>query len=162
MAVSLAIAAAVVGRGAQSILALVINLKGSQWRTIGIGAIATTARVAVALAVTFAWTLPVGVAIGSRPRLARRLQPLVQIAASVPATALFPVLLLVLLRSGGGLGVSSIVLMLLGTQWYVLFNVIAGASALPRDLQEAVVLMQIRGLTKWRTFIIPGILSVPS
>ncbi len=155
--VALTLAALVVARGAQSIVALVINLKGSQWRTIGIGAIATTARVALALAVTFAWTLPVGVAIGSRPRLARRLQPLVQIAASVPATALFPVLLLLLLRSGGGLGISSIVLMLLGTQWYVLFNVIAGASALPRDLQEAVVLMQIRGLTKWRTFLIPGI-----
>ena len=156
-AVGVAITVVIIVGGARSMLALVINLKGSQWGTIGIGAIATTLRVALALAVTFAWTLPVGVAIGSRPRLARRLQPLVQIAASVPATALFPVLLLVLLRSGGGLGVSSVVLMLLGTQWYVLFNVIAGASALPRDLQEAVVLMQIRGLTKWRTFLIPGI-----
>ncbi len=152
-----AVVLVVVARGAASILALVINLDAGQWRTIGIGALATTARVAVALGITFAWTLPVGVAIGLRPQLARRVQPLVQIAASVPATALFPVLLLVLLRSGGGLGISSIVLMLLGTQWYVLFNVIAGASALPRDLQEAVLLMQIRGLTKWRTFLIPGI-----
>ena len=137
--------------------ALVAHLSAAQWTTIGVGAILTTARVALALAITFAWTLPVGVAIGLRPQLARRVQPLVQIAASVPATALFPVLLLLLLRSGGGLGVSSIVLMLLGTQWYVLFNVIAGASALPRDLQEAVLLLQVRGLTKWRTFLIPGI-----
>ncbi len=144
-------------RGAASILLLVVNLNAGQWRTIAIGALATTARVALALLITFAWTLPVGVAIGLRPQLARRLQPLVQIAASVPATALFPVLLLVLVRSGGGLGVSSMVLMLLGTQWYVLFNVIAGASALPRDLQEAVLLLEVRGLTKWRTFLIPGI-----
>jgi NitT/TauT family transport system permease protein len=67
------------------------------------------------------------------------------------------VLLLLLLRSGGGLGIGSVALMLLGTQWYVLFNVIAGASALPRDLQEAVLILQIRGLTKWRTFLIPGL-----
>jgi NitT/TauT family transport system permease protein len=152
-----AVMLAVTVQGARSILALVINLNAGQWSTIGIGALVTTTRVALALGITFAWTLPVGVAIGLRPRLARRVQPLVQIAASVPATALFPVLLLLLLRSGGGLGVASIALMLLGTQWYVLFNVIAGASALPQDLQEAVLLMQIRGLTRWRTFLIPGI-----
>jgi NitT/TauT family transport system permease protein len=151
------LAVAVTARGAAAILALVVSLTASQWWTIAVGSFFTTARVALALAITFAWTLPVGVAIGLRPALARRVQPLVQIAASVPATALFPVLLLMLVRSGGGLGVSSMLLMLLGTQWYVLFNVIAGASALPNDLQEAVRLMQIRGLTKWRTFLIPGI-----
>ncbi len=151
------LAVAVTARGAAAIFALVVGLNAGQWRTIAIGSFFTTARVAIALAVTFAWTLPVGVAVGLRPALARRVQPLVQIAASVPATALFPVLLLMLVRSGGGLGVTSMLLMLLGTQWYVLFNVIAGASALPNDLQEAVRLMQIRGLTKWRTFLIPGI-----
>ena len=83
------------------------------------------------------WTIPVGVAIGFNPRLARIAQPLAQIAASVPATALFPVVLLVLIRLGGGLGVGSIVLLLLGTQWYILFNVIAGAIAIPTDLKEA-------------------------
>jgi NitT/TauT family transport system permease protein len=152
-----AVVLAITVRGAVSILALVINLHRGEWTAIGFGGLVTTARVALALGITFAWTLPVGVAIGLRPRLARRVQPIVQIAASVPATALFPVLLLLLLRSGGGLGVGSVALMLLGTQWYVLFNVIAGASALPRDLQEAVLLMQVRGLTKWRTFLIPGI-----
>jgi NitT/TauT family transport system permease protein len=116
----------------------------------------TCARVALALAITFAWTLPVGVAVGTRPRLASKVQPLTQIAASVPATALFPILLLVLLRHRGGLEIAAMLLMLLGTQWYVLFNVIAGASALPRDLQEAVQLMRIEGATKWRTFLIPG------
>ncbi len=65
-------------------------------------------------------------AIGFNPRLARIAQPLAQIAASVPATALLPVILLLLIRMGGGLGIASIVVLLLGTQWYVLFNVIAG------------------------------------
>ena len=64
------------------------------------------------------------------------MQPIAQIAASVPATALFPIILLLLIRAGGGLGIGSIVLLLLGTQWYILFNVIAGASAIPTDLKE--------------------------
>ena len=85
-----------------------------------------------------------GVAIGFNPRLARIAQPLAQIAASVPATALFPIVLLVLIRMGGGLGIGSIVLLLLGTQWYILFNVIAGAMAIPTDLKEASALFQVR------------------
>ena len=95
------------------------------------GAAATWARVIVSLLIAAAWTIPAGVAIGFNPKLARFAQPFAQVAASVPATALFPVLLLALIRMGGGLGVGSILLMLLGTQWYVLFNVIAGAMAIP-------------------------------
>ena len=72
------------------------------------------------------WTIPVGVLIGLRPKLSAIAQPIAQMAASVPATALFPIILLVLIRVGGGLGIGSIVLLLLGTQWYILFNVIAG------------------------------------
>ena len=63
--------------------------------------------------------------------------PKLLLAASVPATALFPIVLLVLIRLGGGMGIASIVLLLLGTQWYVLFNVIAGATAIPTELREA-------------------------
>src|SRR5262249_40591745 len=79
-------------------------------------------RVVAALAIAVLWTLPIGVWIGSRPRVAAVLQPLVQIAASVPATALFPVLVSALLRVPGGLSTAAIGLMLLGTQWYLLFN----------------------------------------
>ena len=106
------------------------------------------------------WTIPVGVAIGFNPRLARIAQPLAQIAASVPATALFPVVLLVLIRLGGGLGLGSIVLLLLGTQWYILFNVIAGAMAIPTDLKEAASVFGIRGWERWRKLILPGIFPV--
>ncbi len=97
---------------------------------------ATFLRVNVSLLIAALWTIPAGVAIGFHPRLARIAQPLAQIAASVPATALFPIVLLGLIQVGGGLGVASILLMLLGTQWYILFNVIAGAMAIPSDLKE--------------------------
>ena len=121
------------------------------------GAGATLLRVNVSLLIAALWTIPVGVAIGFHPKLARVAQPIAQIAASVPATALFPVLLLALVRAGGGLGIGSIALMLLGTQWYVLFNVIAGAIAIPSDLKEVSGLFQFTSLQRWTTLILPGI-----
>jgi NitT/TauT family transport system permease protein len=122
---------------------------------IGLGA--TFLRVNLALLLGALWTIPVGVAIGFNPRLARIAQPLAQIAASVPATALLPVILLVLIRLGGGLGLASIVVLLLGTQWYVLFNVIAGAMAIPTDLKECCSVFKIRGIARWKKLILPGI-----
>jgi len=121
------------------------------------GAAATWARVVVSLLIAAAWTIPAGVAIGFNPKLARFAQPFAQLAASVPATALFPVLLLALIRMGGGLGVGSILLMLLGTQWYVLFNVIAGAMAIPTDLREVADVFRFGRWDRWRTVILPGI-----
>jgi NitT/TauT family transport system permease protein len=121
------------------------------------GAGATMLRVLCALVIGAAWAIPAGVAIGSSPRLARVAQPLVQIAASVPATALFPVVLLFLIGSSGGLGVAPVVLMLLGTQWYILFNVIAGAINIPSDLKEAARVFRFRRTERWRLLILPGI-----
>jgi NitT/TauT family transport system permease protein len=121
------------------------------------GAGATFLRVNVSLLLAALWTIPAGVAIGFNPRLARIAQPLAQIAASVPATALFPVLLIALVRAGGGLGIGSIALMMLGTQWYILFNVIAGAIAIPSDLKEVSGLFHFSSLQRWTTLILPGI-----
>jgi NitT/TauT family transport system permease protein len=120
-------------------------------------AFATFLRVNASLILASAWTIPAGVAIGFHPRLARIAQPLAQIAASVPATALFPVLLLALVNLGGGLGVGSIALMLLGTQWYILFNVIAGAMAIPSDLREVADVFKLSSGDRWKTVILPGI-----
>ena len=121
------------------------------------GAAYTFVRVEVTLLLAGLWTVPVGVLIGLRPRLAAAAQPLAQIAASVPATALFPILLLLLMRAGGGLGIGSILLMLLGTQWYILFNVIAGASAIPTDLKEACDVFRITQVNRWRHLFLPSI-----
>jgi NitT/TauT family transport system permease protein len=103
------------------------------------------------------WTIPVGVAIGLNPKIARVIQPLAQIIASVPATAVFPILLIGLVKIGGGLGIASIVLMLLGTQWYILFNVIAGAMSIPSDLREVASLYHFTTWQKWTRLILPGI-----
>ena len=146
-----------IGYAVVRVVMILTGLHGSEFHQIGIGLAATFLRVNLTLVLGALWTIPVGVAIGFNPRLARIAQPLAQIAASVPATALFPVVLLVLIRLGGGLGVGSIVLLLLGTQWYILFNVIAGAIAIPTDLKEAASVFGIRGWERWRKLILPGI-----
>jgi NitT/TauT family transport system permease protein len=138
-------------------IAMLTGLDGSEYRELLTGAGATFLRVIAALVIGAAWTIPAGVAIGFNPKLARIAQPLAQIAASVPATALFPIVLLVLIRIGGGLGLGSIVLLLLGTQWYILFNVIAGAMAIPTDLREASDLFKFNRAQRWRKLILPGI-----
>ena len=121
------------------------------------GAAATFLRVNAALLISAAWTIPVGVAIGLNPRIARVVQPVAQIMASVPATAFFPILLMGLVRIGGGLGIGSIALMLLGTQWYILFNVIAGAMSIPSDLREVASLFHFTRWQRWTKLILPGI-----
>jgi NitT/TauT family transport system permease protein len=136
---------------------LLRHLHGAEILELLKGAGATFLRVNVALLIAALWTIPAGVAIGFHPRLARIAQPLAQIAASVPATALFPVLLIALVRAGGGLGIGSIALMLLGTQWYILFNVIAGAIAIPSDLKEVSGLFHFGSVQRWKTLILPGI-----
>jgi NitT/TauT family transport system permease protein len=136
---------------------MISQLSRAEFRELLTGALATFLRVVAALVIGSLWTIPVGVAIGFNPKLARVAQPLAQIAASVPATALFPIVLLLLIRVGGGLGLGSIVLLLLGTQWYILFNVIAGAMAIPTDLREAATLFRFTSAQRWRTVILPGI-----
>jgi NitT/TauT family transport system permease protein len=117
----------------------------------------TFLRVNAALLLGALWTVPVGVYIGSNPKFARIAQPLAQMAASIPATALFPVILLFLIRLRGGLEIAAMLLMLLGTQWYILFNVIAGAMAIPTDLKEAAQIFQFNSWDRWRYLILPGI-----
>ncbi len=146
-----------IGYAVIRVVMILAGLRASEFHAIGLGLGATFLRVNATLVLGALWTIPVGVAIGFNPRLARIAQPLAQIAASVPATALFPVVLLILIRLGGGLGLGSIVLLLLGTQWYILFNVIAGAMAIPTDLKEAASVFGFRGWERWQKLILPGI-----
>lgn len=136
---------------------MLITVPLMEWGAIGLGVSATLIRVILALVIALTWTIPVGVAIGTNHRLAAILQPIVQITASVPATALFPVLLLVLINLQGGLNGAAVLLMLMGTQWYLLFNIIAGASAIPQDLIYTSKLMGLSGWQRWRTLILPAI-----
>jgi NitT/TauT family transport system permease protein len=139
------------------LLATVTTISSAELRHLFVGAGATFLRVEVALLLAALWTIPVGVAIGLRRRLSSIAQPIAQIAASVPATALFPIIILLLIRAGGGMGTGSILLLLLGTQWYVLFNVIAGAKAIPADLKEVCATYHFSSAERWRTLLLPGI-----
>jgi NitT/TauT family transport system permease protein len=122
-----------------------------------IGAILTALPVLTPLVLSLAWTVSVGVRIDRNPRLAQILQFLVAIQASVPSRALFLVLLLGLTQIGGGLQIGSIVLIMLETRWYVLFNVIAGAQSIPSDLFEVTRVYKLSRWQRWQTVILPGI-----
>jgi NitT/TauT family transport system permease protein len=112
--------------------------------------------VVVVVFASLVW-VPVGVWIGFNPRVAQFMQPVVQVLASFPANFIFPFAMVVFLDVSISLNFGSIALMALGTQWYVLFNVIAGASAVPSDLKEAAENLGVRGWERWRRLIIPGI-----
>jgi NitT/TauT family transport system permease protein len=143
-----------------ALVRMTLLLSTTSWlelRGILLGAGATFLRVELTLVLAGLWTVPVGVYIGLRPRLSAIVQPIAQVAASVPATALFPIVLLLLIRAGGGLGIGSIVLLLLGTQWYLLFNVIAGASSIPTDLKEVCGVFRLGRVERWRRLLLPGI-----
>ena len=118
---------------------------------------ATFARVVVLLIVASIIWVPIGVWIGMNPRVSRLAQPVVQVLASFPANFVFPFAAAVFVAAGISLNIGGILLMALGAQWYILFNVIAGASTIPSDLREAMSLMGVRGWLRWRRFILPAI-----
>jgi NitT/TauT family transport system permease protein len=117
----------------------------------------TLSRVLLSTALGTLWALPAGLAIGLSPRMARIFQPIVQVAASFPAPMLFPLAIALLKAAGVSLGWGSVVLMLLGTQWYILFNVIAGATAIPADLREAAQSYRLSRRLKFTALYLPAI-----
>lgn len=143
--------------GSYRAAALLVTLPASTWVELGKGIVATFLRVTAALAIALIWTIPLGVFIGTNRRLATFLQPIVQVVASIPATALFPVVLLALLHFPGGLNSAAVLLMLMGTQWYLLFNVIAGAAAIPQDLRYTTDLLRLSSFDRWRILILPAL-----
>jgi NitT/TauT family transport system permease protein len=117
----------------------------------------TFLRVITVVTVASIVWVPIGVWIGFNPRVAQFMQPIVQLLASFPANFIFPFAIAIFIDIGLPLNFGAIVLMALGTQWYVLFNVIAGASAVPSDLKEAMDNLGVRGRDRWRRFILPAI-----
>lgn len=146
-----------IGFGVWQAARLLLTLTLNTWAAIFIAAAVTLLRVIVSVMLALLWTIPAGVLIGTNAKAARLLQPLVQILAAIPATALFPVLLLGLLNIPGGGDLAAIVLMLLGTQWYILFNIIAGAAAIPQDLKYTSDLLRLHGWRRWRILILPAL-----
>jgi NitT/TauT family transport system permease protein len=146
------------GLGVLELVHLLRHVPAETWSTTLLAAGATLARVLAAVALGTLWALPAGLAIGLSPRLSRALQPVVQVVASFPAPMLFPAVVTLLAQLGVGLSGGSVLLMLLGTQWYILFNVVAGAMAVPSDLREAAASYRITGWRRFTGLLLPSVL----
>jgi NitT/TauT family transport system permease protein len=136
---------------------LLAVLSADDWSAIGVESLYTLGRTTIAVALGSVWAIPAGIYIGTHPRASRILQPIVQIAASFPAPMLFPIVLLVLARFDISLSWGSIVLMMLGTQWYILFNVIAGAMSIPNELLEVATVYRFTRAQRWKRVLLPGV-----
>ncbi len=128
-----------------------------EFATAGVLGVLTFVRVAVLIFVSSLIWVPIGVYIGVNPKISRIMQPVVQILASFPANFIFPFAIMWFMAWHIDLGWGSIILMALGTQWYILFNVIAGASAIPDDLREMARSFRLSRVLKWKTLILPAI-----
>lgn len=144
--------------GLWQLLAYTLAGKGVSVYASALGAgFVTFLRVVFLLTVSTLVWVPIGVRIGQSPRLARIAQPLVQVFASFPANFLFPFAILFFLKTGIPLNLGAVLLMALGAQWYILFNTIAGAQAIPTDLREAMDNLGVHGWERWKRLIIPAI-----
>ncbi len=144
--------------GAWRLLEKLATIDAHHWGII-VGALGlTTTRTIAALVLGTLWTVPVGVAIGLSPKIARAVLPFVQFIASFPAPMLFPLLAgFIIHRLHWNFAWASTILTLFGAQWYVLFNVIAGAMSIPTDLREVASVYRSSGLRIWRRLYLPGI-----
>jgi len=125
-------------------------------RVFGLGFL-TLVRVVVLIALASVVWVPIGIWVGLRPTWTRWVQPIAQFLAAFPANLLFPLAVVAIVRFHASPGIWLSPLMVLGTQWYILFNVIAGASAFPSDLRDAATNMHVRGWNWWRRVIVPGV-----
>jgi NitT/TauT family transport system permease protein len=125
------------------------------WASVILALLASFARTTAAVAFGAAWALPVGIMIGRSRVWSRRLQPVIQVVASFPAPMLFPIVVLVLSSLHMPFTIGCVALMLLGAQWYILFNVIAGASAIPTDLEEVANVYNMSRRERWTRLYIP-------
>ncbi|QDZ15475.1 ABC transporter permease [Humibacter ginsenosidimutans] len=155
-----AVIAAAITIGVVELLSYIQNSIGlAEFGTAFVLGLATFGRVVVLIVVGSLVWVPIGVWIGMNPKVTRYAQPVVQVLASFPANFLFPFITLFLITSGLSINVGGIMLMSLGAQWYILFNVIAGASAIPADLREASLNLGVSGWLRWRRLILPAVFS---
>ncbi len=143
--------------GCWQLVVLLQDVTLAEWGETALAAGGTLGRVLLSTALGTLWALPAGLAVGLSPRLSRLLQPVIQVLASFPAPMLFPLLIAALRWGGISLNWGSILLMLLGTQWYILFNVIAGAMAIPADLREAATGYRLSRWQRFRVLYLPAV-----
>jgi NitT/TauT family transport system permease protein len=149
--------AAVVIWGMVHLVDLLSAVTAREWvallRALGL----TFLRTAAAVTLGALWAVPAGIWIGLSPARTRIVQPIVQVAAAFPAPMIFPLVTLAVLSAHVPFGWGCVLLMLLGSQWYILFNVLAGATATPQDLREAAEIYGLGRVARWRTLYFPAV-----
>ncbi|HEX7253458.1 MAG TPA: ABC transporter permease subunit, partial [Thermoanaerobaculia bacterium] len=143
--------------GAWRLVALLSRVPAPEWGLLARALGATFLRTFGALALGAIWCVPAGILIGRSPTWSRRLQPVAQLVASFPAPMLFPIVTGLLLALRVPFSIVAAALMLLGAQWYILFNVLAGATAIPHDLEEASETYAVKGFERWRKLFLPSV-----
>jgi NitT/TauT family transport system permease protein len=146
--------------GAWALIRLLVALPvhasdGNDYVHVFLALLASFGRTTAAVLLGVVWTLPVGILIGLSPRWSRRLQPIIQVVASFPAPMVFPLVVMLLFLFHIPFTIGCVALMLLGAQWYILFNVIAGATAIPNDLKEVTTVYDMSRWEKWKKLYLP-------
>lgn len=129
-------------------------------RQIPVATLASFMRMVIAYGISLAWTVPCALAASESPRFNRFLAPAAEIVGAMPATALFPLIVVFVIRVTGQMNLASILLILTGMQWYLLFNLLAGVNQVPEDLKEAARVFGLSRTATWRKLILPA--SLPS
>jgi NitT/TauT family transport system permease protein len=147
----------VIGWGLARLLTLLAQPSLGDWIEILRSTLFSFLRVLAAVILGTLWTVPLGVWIGLKPKLAARLQPFIQFVASFPAPMLYPWILGVVLALRGSLQWGAVPLIMMGTQWYILFNVAASAAAIPNDIVSCAELLRLPKWRRWKRFLLPAI-----
>jgi NitT/TauT family transport system permease protein len=144
--------------GAFTLFVLLKPVRLGDWEEILADTGYSFLRVLAAVLIGTLWTVPLGVWIGLNPKLSNRLQPFIQFAASFPSPMLYPWLVAIILFLHGTLQTGAVLLILFGTQWYILFNVAASAAAIPNDIISCSEILHLSGWSRWSKFLLPAIL----
>ncbi|HRK01724.1 MAG TPA: ABC transporter permease subunit [Oligoflexia bacterium] len=136
---------------------LVRELTLRDWRLIFSSTLLTAARVGVAVLLGSLWTIPFGILVGSSPKLLRFFQPIVQVVASFPAPMLYPLALMIMFKAGITLHWGSAILMMLGVQWYILFNVLAGGMKITNELRDGLTILSASKKVLWKRLYLPAV-----
>jgi NitT/TauT family transport system permease protein len=139
------------------LLGLFGEIDVSTWIRVALSTLRTFARVLGAVVLSTLWTVPLGVWLSRTPKRLRVAQPIIQLLASFPAPMLYPLVVGLLLRSGIHFEIGSMFLLLMGVQWYILFNVLAGTTRTPAELEEVLNGISARRRTRWRSLYFPAI-----
>ncbi len=128
-----------------------------QVKQIPLATFYSSMRMIIAYAISLGWTLPVALAASDNMRFRRVIAPIAEIVGSLPATALFPVIVVFVIKVTGGMNLASILLILTGMQWYLMFNLLAGVNQVPEDLKEAARAFGLSRVATWRKLTIPAL-----